>query len=354
MKGLVLAGGKGTRLRPLTHTLVKQLAPVANRPVLHFVMDHLERGGISEVGVIIAPETGDQIRASLDVNQWGLELTYILQPDPLGLAHTILLARDFLGGEPFVMYLGDNLLAQGVEGLISDFRASNADAAVLLKEVSDPGQFGVAVIDGEGRIERLVEKPSEPISNLALVGVYCFSPAILEAAANIKPSARGELEITDAIQYLLDEGRRVIGRRLEGWWLDCGTKDDLLKANRIVLDETMVRDIRGEVDDSSQVVGRVVVEEGATVSESRIRGPAVIGTGTEIERCFIGPYSSIGPGCRLVDSSLERCVVLAGAGIRGVERIEDSVIGRNASVLRERGSERVVRMIIGDDAEVQL
>ena len=354
MKALVLAGGRGTRLRPLTYTLAKQLIPVANRPIIHYVMDHLAATAIAEVGVIIAPDTGDQIRAALKSNPWGFDLRFIPQEKPLGLAHTILVARDFLKNDPFVMYLGDNLVSQGIVDLVTEFRKSEAEAAVLLKEVADPTPFGVAVVNEDGGIQRVVEKPREPISNLALVGVYCFSAAVCEAAARIEPSWRGELEITDAIQLLLDDGRRVIGRRLEGWWLDCGKKDDILEANRVVLDETIVRSIKGEVDSSSQVVGRVQVEHGASVRKSEIRGPVVIGEGTIVERSFIGPYSSVGPDCGVVDSVLEHCVVLAGAKIRGVERIEDSVVGQNASVLRTSENHRAIRLMIGDDAEVLL
>ncbi len=352
MKALVLAGGKGTRMRPLTYTTAKQLIPVANRPIIHYVMDHLMQGGITDVGVIIAPETGDQIKAALDANPWGFDLTYVVQDKPLGLAHAILTAHSFLKSDPFVMYLGDNLVSQGVGELIAEFHSSKADAVVLLKEVPDPSQFGVAVLDGNGHVQRLVEKPKEHVSNLALVGVYCFSPAVCEAAKSISPSWRGELEITDAIQYLLEKDNRVIGRRLETWWLDCGKKDDLLEANRVVLDESVSRDIRGRVDPSSRVEGRVVVEEGATVVQSEILGPTVIGTDTTVKGSHVGPYSSIGPGCEIIDSVVERCVVLPAARIHGVARIEDSVIGQGASVGRSGAGRGIVRMMIGDDAEV--
>ena len=354
MKALVLAGGRGTRLRPLTHTLAKQLIPVANRPIIHFVMDHLMRGGIKQAGVIIGPETGDQIKAALAPNPWGMEFNFILQDEPLGLAHAILVAEDFLRDSPFIMYLGDNLVSTGVGDLVTRFESTGAAAVVLLKKVADAGQFGVAVLDAEGRIQRLVEKPREPLSNDALVGVYCFSPAICEAAKSIQPSWRGELEITDAIQFLLDGGSRVVGLPLDGWWLDCGKKDDILEANRVVLDETLGRDIRGDVDESSRLVGRVVVENGASVFGSELRGPLVIGAGSVVKDSFIGPFSSIGANCQVEESALEHCVVLSGTRICGVQRIEDSVIGQNASVVRSSANHRAMRMMIGDDAEVLL
>lgn len=354
MKALVLAGGSGTRLRPLTYTLPKQLVPVANRPIIHYVMDHLAEAQITDVGVIVAPQTGDRIRAALEPNPWGFSLTYLPQDEPRGLAHAVLTARDFLGEEPFVMYLGDNLVSRGIAPLISEFQARKADAAVLLKQVSDPSRFGVVVVDGGGRIERLDEKPREPQSDLALVGIYCFSPAIHEAVAAIAPSERGELEITDAIQRLLEQGGRVFGARLEGWWLDCGKKDDLLEANRVVLDEWIRPGVRGDVDASSRIHGQVVVEKGARVRRSTVSGPAIVGAGSVVTDSFVGPYSSIGPNCTITDSNVAQCVVLAGARIDGVARLEDSIVGENAVVRRVSTGEPVVRLMIGEDTEVLL
>jgi glucose-1-phosphate thymidylyltransferase len=354
MKGLVLAGGRGTRLRPLTYTTAKQLIPVANVPIVHYVMRHLADAGIRQVGVVIAPETGDQVRQSLGEADLGLDFTYLVQDAPRGLAHAVKIARPYLGDEPFVMYLGDNLISHGIRDLVRAFQTAGADALVLLKEVADPRRFGVAELDATGRIRRLVEKPAQPPSNLALVGVYFFGPAIHEAVAQLAPSARGELEITDAIQRLVDTGHAVHSARLEGWWLDTGKKDDLLEANRVVLDEWLQRDIRGAVDDDSRIVGRVALREGATVRRSHIRGPAVIDRGTVVEDTFIGPYTSVGRDCRIARSSLEHCVVLDGVRLEGIARLEDSVVGRNAVVRRGDTGHAAVRLLIGDDAEVLL
>ena len=354
MKALVLCGGRGTRLRPLTYTLPKQLIPVANRPIVHYVMDHLAAAGIRDVGVIVAPETREQIENALATNPWGFALTYVLQPQPMGLAHALVVAREFIGSDPFVMYLGDNLLGSGLQPLMDLFSRERADAVVLLKEVSDPRHFGVAVLDGEGRLTRLVEKPADPPSRLALVGVYIFSPAIHRAVQEIEPSWRGELEITDAIQRLLDRGSRVLGERLQTWWLDCGKKDDLLEANRVVLDDWIRRDIRGTVDEESRIVGRVVLEEGTRVERSEIRGPTVIGAGTIVQDAFVGPYTSIGQRCTISHAALEHSVALDGVRVEAVERLEDSVLGRNAVVRRHGGDQRALRLLIGDDAEVLL
>ncbi len=354
MKALVLCGGKGTRLRPLTYTLPKQLIPIANRPVVHYVLDHLHSVGVRDVGVIVAPETRDQLQAALADNPWGLSLTFLLQEQPLGLAHTLIVAREFVDSNPFIMYLGDNLVGAGLQTLVDLFNREQADAVVLLKEVADPRRFGVAVLDGAGRLKQLVEKPAVPPSNLALVGVYVFSPAIHEAVRNIRPSGRGELEITDAIQRMIEQGKRVLGRRLQTWWLDCGKKDDLLEANRVVLDEWIQREIQGTVDEGSRVVGRVVLAAGARIEHSHVRGPAVIGAGTIVQHAFIGPYTSIGRNCLIRSTALEHCVVLDGVQLEGVGRIEESVLGRNAVVRHSAENHQVLRLLVGDDAEVTL
>lgn len=354
MKALVLAGGKGTRLRPLTYTMAKQLVPIANKPVLSYVMQHLQEANIKEVGVIISPETGSQIQDALSKNPWGLNLTYILQEQPLGLAHAVKVAQSYLKEEDFIMCLGDNLIGSGIGGFIETFNASGVDALILLKEVDDPRMFGVAEVDSHGHIIRLVEKPKEPPSNLALVGAYVFSPVIYDAISRIRPSWRGELEITDAIQELLEKGYAVQSSILEGWWLDTGKKDDLLEANRLVLDEWTKGDMQGTLDSKSRVVGRVVLEEGAQVKKSEVRGPVVIGAETVIEQSFVGPYTSIGRGCIITNSVLEHCVALDGVRIEGVERMEDSVLGRNAVVRRLSGSHQALRLLIGEDTEVLL
>lgn len=354
MKALVLCGGKGTRLRPLTYTIPKQLIPVANRPILHYVMDQIKNARIESVGVIIAPETGDQIKDALKANPWGFQFQFILQEEPKGLAHAVKVAQSFLGGEPFLMYLGDNLIGESIAPFVEAFNESGAEALILLKKVVDPQIFGVAVVDENGQVQRLIEKPKEPPSNLALVGVYLFSPAIHEAISEIKLSFRGELEITDAIQRLLDKGKMIQSHVLKRWWLDTGKKDDLLEANRVVLDEFVREDLQGEIDEESKVVGRVSLARGAKVKRSTIRGPVVIGEDTFIENSFIGPYTSVGRGCLIKNAVLEHSVVLDNARIVEVGRIEDSVIGRNTFIGRSIQSAQALRLMIGDDAEVRL
>jgi len=354
MKALVLSGGKGTRLRPLTHSLAKQLIPVANKPILAYVMDQIREAGIRDVGLIISPETGQQVQASLSENCQDLKLTYILQAEPLGLAHAVMVAGDYLQDDPFMMYLGDNLIGPGIPDFVKAFQRSQADAAIILKEVENPIMFGVAEVDEEGRVRRLVEKPKHPPSNLALVGIYMFTSCIHKAISEITPSWRGELEITDAIQRLLEMGRIVQSFVFDGWWLDTGKKEDLLEANRVVLDEWARRDIQGDMDAESKVIGRVGLGNGAKVKKSVIRGPAVIGSGTLIEKSFIGPNTSIGRGCVIKNSVLERCVVLDGVYLEEVGRLKDSILGRNAVVRRFPENHHALSFMIGDDAEVLL
>lgn len=354
LKALVLSGGRGTRLRPLTHTIAKQLIPVANKPILYYVMRHIRDVGIRDVAVVVSPETGQQVRDALSKLSPDVPLTYIVQDQPKGLAHAVLISREFLGNDPFVMYLGDNLIGGGIQAFVEAFRAGDSDALILLKEVPDARMFGVAAVDSNGRVVRLIEKPTEPPSHLALVGIYVFGPAIHQAIAAITPSRRGELEITDAIQRLLDTGRSVRSFTLDGWWLDAGKKDDLLEANRVVLDEWTVRQIDGEVDAESVVTGRVIVETGAQIRRSRVRGPSSIGAGALIEDTFIGPYTSVGQGCTVSNSALEHCVLLDAVRVEGVGRMEDSVIGRNAVVRRLSRDHQSLRLMIGDDAEVLL
>jgi glucose-1-phosphate thymidylyltransferase len=353
MKGLVLSGGKGTRLRPLTYTIAKQLIPVANRPILAYVFDHLRAAGIDSTGVVISPDTGDAVRGFLgDGSAWGMRVDYIVQPEPLGLAHAVKTARDFLGPDPFVMYLGDNLLESGVAECVGALESERADAVIQLKRVADPRQFGVAVLDASGRVERLVEKPVEPPSDLALVGVYVFSPRIHEAIARIRPSARGELEITDAIAELGRIGGKVMARVIDGWWLDTGKKDDLLAANYTVLDTYCRRRIDGTVTDS-RLDGEVVVEPGATVRSSRLAGPCIIGAETVVENATVGPHASVGRGCRILRSAVERSVVLDGSVIEGVRRVTDSVIGRQVRI-RGSGAGDALRLLLSDSSEVEL
>lgn len=354
MKGLILSGGKGTRLRPITYTGAKQLIPVANRPILFYVLDNLIHAGIKEIGIIISPETGEEIKKAVgDENRWGVGIKYILQKQPAGLAHAVKIAKNFLKKEPFVMYLGDNLIGTRIGGLIDAFYKDRADALILLKQVENPTQFGVAEIDRRGKVKRLIEKPKKPPSNLALVGVYVFSHYIHDAINEISPSWRGELEITDAIQRLIEMKRRVTSHILEQWWLDTGKKDDLLAANTLVLDEWIKRDVRGEVDQESRVMGRVVIGNGSRVIRSSIRGPAVIGEGCQIEDSFIGPFTSIGNKGTVLNSVIEHCVLLEGAQVILIDRLEDSLIGKNAKVQRYN-KYRAFRLVIGDDSSVEI
>lgn len=354
MKGLILSGGKGTRLRPLTHTSAKQLVPVANKPILFYVIDNIVKAGIKEIGIIISPETGEEVKRAVGSGErWGVKVEYILQEKPAGLAHAVRIAKPFLGNSPFVMYLGDNLIGGDITKLTDNFSKNKPDAAILLKPVENPSNFGVAEVDKDGAILRLVEKPKEPKSNLALVGVYLFSPEIHKAIDEIKPSARGELEITDAIQRLVEKGKKVHSHLLEDWWLDTGKKDDLLAANTIVLDEIIKREIKGEVDAQSNISGRVKVEKGARVLHSTIRGPVVIGENCLIENSFIGPYSSIGDGSIITNSALEHCVLLEGCEVNLIDRLEDSLLGRGAKVIKNTKKHHAHRLSIGDDSVVE-
>jgi glucose-1-phosphate thymidylyltransferase len=367
VKGLILSGGAGTRLRPITHTSAKQLVPVANKPILFYGIEDMVEAGITEIGIITG-ETGPEVREAVgDGSRFGAQVTYIPQDQPLGLAHCVLIARDFLGDDDFVMYLGDNMLQQGLVDFVAAFEAdrSAADtptldghveppaAQILLCPVPDPHRFGVAEVDAEGHVVQLVEKPEDPPSDLALVGVYLFTPAIHEAVAAIEPSPRGELEITDAIQWLIDHGHRVRHDLLTGWWLDTGKKDPLLESNRRVL-ETLERRIDGEVDDASTIEGRVVVEPGAKVVASHVRGPAIIGAGARIERTYVGPFTAIAADCVLTDSEVEHSVVLERAVIDGVPRLTDSLIGRDTQVHRTGRRPAATRLMIGDHCSIDL
>ena len=355
VKGLVLSGGKGTRLRPLTHTAAKQLVPVANQPILFYVLKNLAEAEIRNVGIIISPETGKAIQQAVgDGREWGINVEYIVQEKPLGLAHAVKIARPFLGLSPFVMYLGDNLIGSSIGEFRYAFEESNAEAAILLKEVDTPSNFGNAEVDKAGRVIRLVEKPKEPKSNLALVGIYFFTPKIYQAIDEIKPSWRGELEITDAIQWMLDHGGEVTGHRLDAWWIDTGKKDDLLTANTVVLDSWAQREIAGEVAGASGVSGRVRLGKGSRIINTQVRGPVVIGEGVHIEGSFIGPFTSIADGCRILHSVVEHCVILENATIDHIDRLEDSLVGKGSRVMKSEGKSHAYRLLIGDDSEVLL
>ncbi len=355
LKGLILSGGAGTRLRPITHTSAKQLVPVANKPVLFYGIEALVDAGVTEIGIIIAPETGDEIRAAAgDGSQFGARITYIVQDKPAGLAHAVLTAEEFIGGSPFVMYLGDNLLRDGLRGLVSTFTEHEPDALILLTPVEEPEHYGVAELDDKDHIVRLVEKPKDPPSNLALVGVYLFQPAIFDAARALEPSWRGELEITEAIQALIDDGHRVQSEVVRGWWKDTGQLADMLEANRLVLEELETR-MEGEVDEGSRVEGRVVLEPGASLTRSVIRGPAVIGAGACIEDAYIGPYTSIGDGVHIRRSEVEHSIVLADSVVEDLgTRMEASLLGRNVKLTRSDGMPKTLRLLVGDNCEIEI
>ncbi|MBC7643843.1 MAG: glucose-1-phosphate thymidylyltransferase [Thermoleophilia bacterium] len=354
LKGLVLSGGAGTRLRPITHTSAKQLVPVANKPVLFYGLEALAEAGIKEVGIIVG-DTAAEIEAAVgNGSQFGLEITIIPQTAPLGLAHAVLTAADFLGDDSFVMYLGDNLLRDGITELVQRFEEERPDSLILLTEVPDPQSYGVAQLDGE-RIVKLVEKPKNPPSNLALVGVYVFSSKILDASRAIKPSWRNELEITDAIQHLIDTGNTVAWEKVGGWWKDTGKLEDMLEANRLILDAIETR-IEGDVADDVTLEGRVVIEKGASLERCKVRGPAIIGKDTIIRDAYIGPYTSVYWGCTIERAELEHSIVLEQTVIQDLDtRLTDSLLGKNVVVDRNNQSPRgTVRLMVGDNSSISL
>jgi glucose-1-phosphate thymidylyltransferase len=366
MKGLILAGGAGTRLRPITHTSAKQLVPIANKPILFYVIEQLAAAGVKDIGIVIG-ETGGEIRAAAgDGSQFGVEITYIEQDQPRGLAHCVLIAREYLDDDDFVVYLGDNMLQDDLRTFVDRFLMArerhpelgqeatpHASAQILLAHVDDPRNFGVAELDVRGDVVRLIEKPANPPSDLALAGVYLFSPAIHDAVRAIEPSARGELEITDAIQRLIDDGHVVRHEILQGWWIDTGKKDPLLHCNRLVLD-TIEHRIDGHVDDRSRVERRVIIEEGAEIVGSVVRGPAIIGARTRLVDTYVGPYTSIAADCVLIDAEIEHSVVLENSRIEGVHRIQDSLLGRSVEVERTGVRPHATRLMLGDHSRADL
>jgi glucose-1-phosphate thymidylyltransferase len=356
MKALILSGGKGTRLRPLTYTGAKQLVPVVNKPILWYGIESIVASGITDIGIIISPETGEEVKAKTgNGDRFGAKITYILQEQPAGLAHAVKIAQPFLADSPFIMYLGDNLIESDLNLFLHKFQEQELDGLILLRPVANPTAFGVAKVDENGKVLQLVEKPKVPPSNLALVGIYYFSSRIHDAIACIQPSARGELEITDAIQCLIDQEKRVEACQLDGWWLDTGKKDDLLEANRIILDTRLTPSILGEVDEQSQVSGRVQIGSGTKLVNCTIRGPVIIGNDCYLEHCFIGPYSSIGDNVKLVDVDLDHSVILQGAKVIGIhQRIVDSVIGQRAQLTVAPRRPKALRFMIGDDSQIEL
>jgi glucose-1-phosphate thymidylyltransferase len=351
VKGLILSGGKGTRLRPLTYTSAKQLVPVANKPVLFYGIEAIAAAGIRDIGIVVG-DTQAEIRAAVgDGARWGVRVEYIEQDAPRGLAHAVKISEPFIGTDPFVMYLGDNLLNKGITHFVEEFRREKPAAQILLARVPDPQMFGVAQLDN-GRVVRLVEKPKEPIGDLALVGVYMFGPQVFESVNRIKPSFRNELEITDAIQHLVDTGRRVEPHVVQGWWKDTGRLEDMLEANRLIL-ETLDRRVEGHVDAESRVEGKVIIEAGATVERSVIRGPAIIGTGAKIVHSYVGPFTAIMNDVEIYDSEIEHSIVLEGSSLRDLaSRVTDSLIGKNVRIYREPVKPSAYRFMLGDNSEV--
>ncbi len=353
MKGLILSGGKGTRLRPITHTSAKQLVPVANKPVLYFAIEAMVEAGISDIGIITG-DTGPEVREAVgDGARFGARITYIPQPAPLGLAHAVLTARDWLGADRFVMYLGDNLIRDGIVPLVREFEAASPDAMILLAKVPEPQRFGVAELQG-GRVVRLVEKPEVPPSDLALVGVYLFSPGVHGAIDRIQPSPRGELEITDAIQRMIDDGLSVVPHVITGWWKDTGRLDDMLEANRIVLDGMEPR-IDGEIGENVRLEGKVIVEKGARLSNCRVRGPAIIGERTVVEHAYVGPFTAIYYDCVVRNAEIEHSIVLERSRIENVDgKIESSLLGKDCVVCESPERPRALRLMLGDHSKVEL
>ena len=354
MKAVVLCAGEGTRLRPLTYTSAKHLIPVANRPVIHYTLEALREAGITEIGLVVSPNVAAEFKSALgDGGPWGVQLSYIRQSDPKGLAHAVCCAREFVGDDPFLVYLGDNLLEQGVAGFVQDYEANPTAASIMLTEVDDPTSFGVARLEND-RITELVEKPSDPPSNLAIVGVYQFDPSIFGAIDRIDPSWRGELEITDAIQTLIDDGETVRPHRVQGWWKDAGKPEDMLEANRLVLEGLGEAPVKSEISADSQVTGRVAIDNNVTVERSVLRGPLAIGDGAVIRDAYVGPFTSIGTGVQLSDSEIDDSIVMAEASIEGIRRIDHSLIGRNVRLRHRTGPPDAYRFVIGDDGEVDL
>ena len=354
MKALILAGGKGTRLRPITFTRAKQLVPVANKPILFYALEAIRDAGITDIGVIVG-DTADEVRAALgDGSRWGVSITYIPQEAPLGLAHAVKIAEEFMAGEPFVMYLGDNLIANGITRFVDGFREGGCDAQILLAHVPNANQFGVAELGAGGQVVRLIEKPDDPKSDLALVGVYLFDKQVFEAVNAIKPSDRGELEITDAIQWLIDNGRTVRPHIIDGWWKDTGRLEDMLEANRIMLD-SLVPEQNSVPGEGVLLHGRVGIGANTTIVNSVVRGPAIIGDECEIRDAYIGPYTSVGDGCKVLASEVEHSILLAGSRVEHIgSRLADSLLGVNAAVRRVPGLVSAARVMIGDNSEVDL
>jgi len=348
-----LSGGKGTRLRPITYTRAKQLVPVGNKPILFYGLEAIAEAGITEVGIVVGETKREIEKAAGDGSRFGLSISYIEQNVPLGLAHAVKVSKEFLGTEPFVMFLGDNLIKSGISDFVDRFDREKPNCQILLARVDNPSQFGVAELDG-GKVVRLEEKPKEPRSDLALVGVYMFDETVFEAVENIRPSWRNELEITDAIQYLIDKGYDVRSHVITGWWKDTGKLEDILEANRMVLLD-LKRSIAGEVDESSKLEGEVVIGKGSSVTSSTIRGPVVVGENCRVDGCYIGPFSSIADRVHIAHSEIEHSIILEGSEILNVDaRIESSLVGRECRISRSPAHPRAYRFVIGERSSVEV
>lgn len=353
MKGIILHGGAGTRLRPLTFTGPKQLVPVANKPISQYVLEDLVSAGVTDVAIVLGETYPELVKEYYgDGSRFRVKITYIYQGKPLGIAHAVTLCREFVGEDQFIVYLGDNLLQHGIKPYLKRFLDENSDAMVLLKEVKNPTSFGVAKFDEKNNLIGLVEKPKKPPSNYALVGVYFLTPAFFEVARDLKPSWRGELEITDALQMMINRRFKVSYEVVSGWWIDTGKKDDILEANALILDERIERNIQGEVV-NSRIEGRVNIEKGAKIINSVVRGPTIIGENSIIESSFIGPYTSIGKNVHVKNSSIEYSAILDSVEIIGVERLEESLIGRNTKI-RKNEERKIIKLHVGDYSELNL
>lgn len=354
MKGLILSGGKGTRLRPITHTAAKQLVPVANKPILFYAIEAMKEAGITDIGIIIG-ETGAEVRAAVgDGDRWGVKITYIYQEAPLGLAHAVKISEDFMQGEPFVMYLGDNLIRGGIKSFVQKFETEKPDSLILLSKVPNPQQFGVAELGSQGEVVRLEEKPKVPKSDLALVGVYLFTNKVFDAVNAIKPSWRSELEITDAIQYMIDKNQRVLPHVITGWWKDTGKLSDMLEANRIMLDD-IEQDMQCSLEGKCEIQGRVIVGKNTVLKDCIVRGPVIIGEDCVLTDTYVGPYTSIGNGATISKAEIEHSIVLAGCSILNLNgRIVDSLLGKNVEVTRVEARPHAFRLMLGDNSQISV
>ena len=352
MKGLILSGGLGTRLRPLTYSQQKQLIPVGNKPVLFYAIEDLIEAGIKDIGIVVGPNK-EQVIETVKSEDWNASIRFICQPEPKGIAHAIIVAEEFLQNQPFVMYLGDNILKEGIVEHVEEFKQSDAEAHILLTEVPNPQEFGIAELNEKNEIIRLVEKPKNPPSNLAVIGIYMFRPAIFQAVKEIKPSWRNQLEIVDAIQWLIDHSYKVKSAFVKGWWKDTGKPEDIIHANRLVLDEIEETKNLGILK-NSKINGRVIVEENAIIENSLIKGPAIIGKNSKIINSYVGPYTSIGANCEIINTEIEDSVIMEGTKIEGVGRITESLIGRNAKIVRNVDLPRGHKLVVGDNSEVKV